>query len=413
MTEHRGFDLEGQASRAWSGFATRLADRVSGMRQGDTLTVRLAGLVEAESPGLTFALNDVGEIRCVVEVPTRARGSDDAERRSEQELEAALSGLGWWVAGRGPGGDWSSHVLRARRDMPVREAGELSRLSVTVLYDVLGALHPVFLRVAGDADLVDYTAGGVDRTSGDDLPVVTQPVGSEHLRELVIEAVAQELGRRPVVESDGDVLVQTEGARVFVRVLDQTPAIRMFARLVHEVPESAATPAVVLKLNAEYSFIKFLHADDAVLACVHLPADPFVPVHLRRMLATFVQIAEHLGADLAEQLGGSREIDPAEPGADVADDTDTVPPELVMLLDLDPDGAGLDPEVTADVCGFDRELARQLLHISGDQEDAWRAAMGETDDPDEEARCADEAAGWKATRRSLTDALELINARSG
>lgn len=412
MTEHRGFDLEGQASRAWKSFAARLADHLAGMRAGDAFTIRLAGLVEAESPLLTFTARPNDEIRCTVEVPARALRSDDIQRRSEQGLEAALSGLGWWVAGKGPAGQWSSDVLHARRDMTVREADALSALTVRVLYDALGALHPVFLRVSGDADLVDYAEAGADRTTHDEPPQITQAAGSAHLRELVLEAVALELGRQPAVDSDGDVMVQTSSARVFVRVLERSPSIQMFARLVHSVDHPGEAPAVVLKLNAEYSFIKFMYADAAVLAIVHLPADPFVPVQLRRMLATFVEIAEELGEDLRERLGGEPEVEPLDPVTAAAEDLDAIPPELVTLLEMDPDGTGLDPELTASVCGFDRALAWQLLHIAGGQEDVWRSALQETDDPDEEAKCAEEAAGWKATRRSLTNALELINARS-
>lgn len=413
MIDHRGFDLEGQASRAWKSFAARLADHIAGMRDGDTFTIRLAGLVESESPRITFTALGANEVRSSVEVPARVLRSDDVQLRSEQGLEAALSGLGWWVAGKGPAGQWSSDVLHARRDMALREADELSALTVTVLYDVLGALHPVFLRVTGDADLVDYSAGGADRTSADEPPVVTEPVGSEHLRELVAEAITEELGRRPAVDADGDLMVETGSARVFVRVLEQTPAVRIFARLLHEVGNCAEAPGVVLRLNAEYSFIKFLFADDAVLACVHLPADPFVAVQLRRMLATFVEIAERLGADLVERLGGEPEVAALESTSEAsAEDIDAIPPELVTLLGLDPDGVGLDPEITAGVCGYDRALAWQLLHIAGGQEDVWRAALQETDDPDVEAKCAEEASGWKATRRSLTNALDLINARS-
>lgn len=415
MTEHRGFDLEGQASRAWKSFAARLADHIAGMREGDVFTIRLAGLVEAESPTITFAARPNAEVRCTVEVPARVLRSEDIQRRSEQGLETALTGLGWWVAGKGPAGQWSSDVLHARRDMALREADALSALTVRVLYDALGALHPVFLRVSGDADLVDYSAAGADRTTDDEPPQVTQAVGSDHLRELVLEAVALELGRQPAVDADGDVMVQTGHARVFVRVLERTPSIQMFARLVHAVAHPAEAPSVVLKLNAEYSFIKFMYADEAVLATVHLPADPFVPVQVRRMLATFVEIAEQLGEDLRERLGGEPEIarpDPSVAAAAAAEDLDAIPPELVTLLGMDPDGVGLDPEVTAGVCGFDRALAWQLLHIAGGQEDVWRTAMQETDDPDQEAKCAEEASGWKATRRSLTDALELINARS-
>ena len=56
---------------------------------------------------------------------------------------------------------------------------------------------------------------------------------------------------------------------------------------------------------------------------------------------------------------------------------DGVPPELMVLVRLDPEGRGLDPEQTAEVCGYDRALTRQLLHIAVGQEEVWNDAIKE------------------------------------
>ena len=85
-------------------------------------------------------------------------------------------------------------------------------------------------------------------------------------------------------------------------------------------------------------------------------------------------------------------------------------PSSLTLLQLDPGGVGLDAELTAEICGYDKALARQLLHIAGGQAAVWQtAADARPADPGEAARCVEEAAGWQATRRSLATALELIN----
>ncbi len=418
MSEHRGFDIDDETGQAWRSFAARLADSIAGMGEGSSFTIRLAGLVESEAPRLTFTVVRQDTVRCTVEAPAPRRHRDDGRRELDPQhdvapdhaVSAALSELGWRLAPTSPEGQWTPDTIRARRDMAFREADELSALVVQLLYDVFGALHPVFLRVVGQADLVDYSATGADTSTDDEAqPPVTEPIDPEHLRELVARTIADELGREPVRDSDGDLMIETTRARVFVRILQDDSVIHLFARLVHAVAHESEAPPVIAKLNAQYSFIKFMFAEGSAFACVHLPATPFVPVQLRRMLATFVEIAENVGADLEERLGGSPDV---EGSTDDGAEPDAIPPELVTLLGLDPEGTGLDPEVTASVCGDDKALARQLLHIASGQEEAWRSAMAETDDPDEETRCAEEAAGWKATRLSLAGALDLINARS-
>jgi hypothetical protein len=88
-----------------------------------------------------------------------------------------------------------------------------------------------------------------------------------------------------------------------------------------------------------------------------------------------------------------------------------VPPELTNLIRLDPEGLGLDPERTAELCSYDPGLTRQLLHIAIGQQEVWQEAARESSaDPAEQARCVEEAAAWETTRRSLSGALELIDA---
>ena len=138
---------------------------------------------------------------------------------------------------------------------------------------------------------------------------------SAHLRELVTQTIALDLGAEPTTDGDDDIVLEVGTARIFVRVLDKTPGhpdLRP-ARTQRSAPFEA--PSVVAGLNADYSFIKFLFADNAVLACVHLPAIPFVPAQLRRMLASFAEIAGHLDNELVRRLGGDREIEPGQPAS--------------------------------------------------------------------------------------------------
>jgi hypothetical protein len=436
MTELRGFDFDGETSRAWRAFAGRLADHLADMEEGDTLEIGLVGL-PAEAPGSrASAVHFVGcEGTLVRAEVTVTRGDtvnrDEATGPSSDEqpaVEDLLAELGWHPLepaprrSAGAGGGWVTEqpTYVADQTVPRREADALSSRTVRLLCEVLGAVHPVFLRVSGDHDLVDRSPEGYPIADVLDLqfPGVTEPTDSAHLRELVTQTMTAHLGAEPIVDDDGDITIDAGTTRVFIRVLETTPAISVFGRLVHAVTHPYEAPAVVAKLNADYSFVKFIFGRDSVVACVHLPANPFVAAQLRRMVATFSELADALDDELVRRLGGRREIEAeAEQESEAAapedpdDEPDAVPPELRTLLQLDPDGVGLDAVVTAEVCGYDRALTRQLLHIADGQEAAWRASVDDESEPAQErARSAEEADGWSAMKLSLAGALELIDA---
>jgi type III secretion system-like peptide-binding chaperone/Chap domain-containing protein len=378
MSEPRGFDLDGETTRAWSAFTRRLADRLADMGDGETLTLGLSGASHACQPGtarLLFSVLPDGRLR-------RTEIAPDDEVAAELDCEQ-------------------------------RDADLFAAESVDLLRESHGIMHPAFLSVAGESYAVASGEDGGSDTGLDDQPTaqLTEPVDASHLLELAFATITHGLGREPTRDIDGDLIVEAGSTRVFVRVLKRTPVIQLFSRLVHEITHPDSAPAVVGALNNDYPFVKFLFADRAVIASVHLPAIPFVPAQLRHMLAIFSELADELDDQLVRRLGGEREIDELA-RADrwvEEEEPDGVPPELMMLLRLDPEGLGLDPERTAEICGYDPGLTRQLLHIAIGQQEVWQDAAREvTDDPAEETRCAEEAAGWEATRRSLSGALELI-----
>jgi hypothetical protein len=425
MTELRGFDLEGETSRAWRGFACRLADHLADMEDGDTLEIGLVGL-PAEAPGesstVVFTGCEDAMLRSLVSVEPVSAGDKATRSISRCDFVDLLATVGWAVrdeAGQGANGEGGGHRrVTADLVLPRREADRFASLTVRLLCEVLGAVHPVFLRISGDRDLVDRSPDGTTIADERDLalPGVTTPVDSAHLRALVSQTIATDLAHEPAVDRDGDIVLPSGSGRVFVRVLESSASVSIFGRLVRDITHPYEAQAVVSRLNAEYSFVKFTYGANAVVAGVHLPASPFVPAQLRRMIATFTELSEHIDDELVTRLGGRYDCEPeaAGSGDDEGDVPDGVPPELLTLLRLDPEGLGLDAEVTAQICGYDVALTRQLLHIACGQEAVWRAAAEEPDeDPQQGARCFDEAAGWKATWNSLARALELISSTTG
>jgi len=191
MSEPRGFDLDGETSRDWTSFARRLADRLADMSDGDTLTLGLGGTDHDAQPGMA--------------VIAFSALHDGLLRRTEHAPDDEITG---------------EQVVR-RRDVD-----QLAAETVRLLRDVHGVMHPAFLRVSGDSELVD----GGDRGSGTGLSAisdgaltaeVTEPVDAAHLLELAFATITHDLGREPGRDVDGDIVLvlEVEDARAVHREL--------------------------------------------------------------------------------------------------------------------------------------------------------------------------------------------------
>jgi len=208
--------------------------------------------------------------------------------------------------------------------------------------------------------------------------------------------------------------------------------VEVLAPLVRDITGRTRAAEVVADLNRGSSLTKFVLMDDTVFAVVALPARPFVPAHLRDMLALMFQTAHDHDDDLAKRLQGRRIVADAEPtietseslDEDVRDDADAddddesneLAPELLTLLQLDPDGEGsVDAATAASVCGHDRDLILRLLRESEEQQIAWRTSADTAAadrDRDEAEACRREASGWGRTIETLRGALRLVVSES-
>jgi hypothetical protein len=93
------------------------------------------------------------------------------------------------------------------------------------------------------------------------------------------------------------------------------------------------------------------------------------------------------------------------------DEDAELPSDLLTLLQLDPDGDGLEPDLVADVCGWDRERTLTYIRIGERQEIAWREAVLQATadgDVEEAEACNHELAGWHRTVVDLRNGLRAI-----
>ena len=111
MSGARGFDLDGETSRAWSAFTRRLADRLADLSDGETLTLGLGATSDDE----------------------RARDGPRALRRSSRTGCSVVPSSPPMT--RSP----ASSVTRQR------DADQLATETVGLLKDSHGVMHPAFL----------------------------------------------------------------------------------------------------------------------------------------------------------------------------------------------------------------------------------------------------------------------------
>ena len=207
------------------------------------------------------------------------------------------------VTGRGAG-QGRLHQLQPR-PAAVR-GGRASRAARSAtLREIYGVLHPAFLSFSGDIhaeyddedEVVELLPRRRHRVVPQNPPgmppsgtlakdwnlieagPIAMPESPEHLRMLIEEALVPMLGRRPLVDEDGDFVVPVAGALVFVRVVESAPVVAVFSQLVRGVDDRTAGRARggrAQRRRSRWSSSSLV--DDRIVAGCTLPANPFVGV---------------------------------------------------------------------------------------------------------------------------------------
>lgn len=428
MSELAGFDLEQSAAGAWSRFQVRLADRLVEMGEDDAVVidVEAADELDGASPYVQFVVFGDGTM-------LRGEVSSDAyldERYALGEAGSArLRSLGWHEPTVGPGEPEGQGSANFFRDVEVGDGDRLAVMAVKALREVFGVLHPAFLH--GEDLGPDETAGWEGSATGMGVAPVAEPEpeervtmaeSSEHLKELVDETLMQMFGEPPSRDDDGDVPVPYGSSVVYVRVNEAAPVVELFSLVVSGVRDRDRAAFEVSVLNRDVRFVKFHLAGDRVVAQLQLPAWPFVPAHLRSLLAGMSSKLDEIGDDLVARVGGRRAIEPEEgpvPGgqpvsepAEAAGATEPVPIELMTLLQLDAEETGeLAPDLVAGVCHGDRGRILELLQQTEREQIAWRRSRDEAavaGDHEESAACEHEWEAWQRITATLRRALRFV-----
>lgn len=426
MSEFKGFDQT--VEHAWTYFAASLATHLREMRDGDRLVLTPAGAIADNPAYLDFLGRGDGFLAC--EVPHNS--GHGALLTMTADGEALLADLGW------------QPPLDAATDphytgLPANELDDWAARSVTVLREVWDVPHPGFLAAqttGRPATLAFISAEETVQQPGYHDPMTAVvPRDDAHLREIV-SAVAEDLtGNPPTLDEDGDYVIRIGSRLVFLIPRAQDRILRIWVPLLSRISGRTRTSELIGDLNACAPYVKVVLREDQVNATIDIVASPFVPEHLRDMLTRLTGFLENFDEQFADRfdgvLFGCNDSDDDSPDASAADDFDhdaylddedadqaeaeapePLPPALLTLMQLDPNGSGtLDAASVAEICGRDRDTILDFMRITSEQQIEWvdsadaARADGEVADV---AACEHEANAWAATLESLRAALRLV-----
>ncbi len=291
------FDLDRSIAEAWAGFTERLAEVVSVMDPGGTLTLGSLGApARGQSPFVIFSC--LPDRRLLVE----ASGNEVLGDGCQLDLAGLqqLDELGWQppsIDGAHPG---PHHWIEV-----VQEDGEQAAArAVTVLRDVFGVRHPAFLAADQLAEvLAPPTPGEPSEFHQEDLRAVL-PASTAELEAMVRAELGQVLGYEPLTDADGDFAIRVGSAMVFVRCTPDAREVLVFSPLVHDLDGRGRAMEVLSDLNTQARYVRFLLIRDRVFASMSVLAHPFVPAHLHQALQTMTVVADELDEELAQRLRG-------------------------------------------------------------------------------------------------------------
>ena len=433
MRDHE-FEVDRATAVAWREFQARLADQLVAMEQDDVAIIDAMVGEEPEegaAPYVQFCAFGEGMLRGEV---AGNHVLDDRWQLDDQAM-AALAELGWAAPTYAPDDEPDHGSLNHYVDVERTEADRLAVMTTRALRDVFGVPHPALL--TGDVpDAEPAPANEAAAHERGDEPVATFPYGGrDELLALVDRALMPYFGHAPRHDTDGDIPVDTGRSVFFVRVPEEVPVVEIFGCIAVDVTDPVAAEREIAILNRDARFAKFRLAGDSVVVELQLPAWPFVPEHLRAMVAMLTEMITTHEGDLVARVGGRHLndlLDPEGPAADEDDPDETGEDEArevargtrrqdvrdrltyaeLVMAQLNAEKRGsVGPELAASICGHDADVILDLLRANEEEEIAWRQARAAAvieDDVEGVAACESELRYAAAQSRLLRRALRLV-----
>lgn len=304
MGDYEEFDLDRSTAQAWVEFTDRLAEVLSVMDDTSDLTIGTLSIDAEPAPFVRFSVPQPHTL--VAEASSNASLGERFQLVTAQLTQ--LDALGW----QAPAADGEHASANFWRRDDQENSAELARQAVSVLRDVFGVQHPVFLAPDQLAEVLQPGSGTLTpaHPAGDEV-VAIMPRNHAHLDALMEAELTDLFGHPPFRDSTGDVAIRVGSTMVFVRATPDASELVVFAPLVHEVSGRSAACEVLNDLNVESRYGRFALHRDRVFVQMSVAAHPFVPAHLHQTLRAMSQIADGIDNELASRLRGRTTFDEA------------------------------------------------------------------------------------------------------
>lgn len=316
MADIDDFDLDRSTAQAWAEFQGRLSEVISLIDDTADLTIRTTSGGNGPSPFITLSSPRIGMIRC--EAASNAVLGADFQLSAEQLT--AMEQLGWQppiVGGEEGSPEEGSKAASTQPtanlwvELPQTESDRMSELAVSVLRDIYGVQHPVFLAPDQLAEALQPAQAPIEPESSimSEPPVrpnleATMPRNQQHLNDLVDAELAEIYGYPPMRDAEGDVAIRVGSTMLFLRTARDGQEVVLFAPVVHDVAGRSRATEVLNDLNVEARWVKFQLIKDRVFVTISVLSQPFVPTHLRQAVRILSDVADGIDNELAAKLNG-------------------------------------------------------------------------------------------------------------
>jgi hypothetical protein len=232
------------------------------------------------------------------------------------ERLATAEALGW----RSPTSEGEAPTGNFWVELPQDESDRLSELAVSVLRDVYGVQHPIFLAPDQLAEVLQphptpieaptsappaAPAAPATRLEVDRRDLAsTLPRSRQHLDDLVNSELSEMYGHPPIRDAEGDVAIRVGSTMLFLRITDDGQEVVIFAPVVHDVAGRSRAAEVLNDLNVAARWVKFQLIRDRVFVTLSVLARPFVPAHLHQAVRILSDVADGIDEELATKLHG-------------------------------------------------------------------------------------------------------------
>jgi hypothetical protein len=302
------FDIDRSIDQAWAEFQSRLSEIISMIDDSADLTIGTQSESDDSAPYLRLSSPRRDVIRC--EAASNAELGEDFQLPPDQL--AAAEALGW----QPPTSDGDAPTSNFWIELSQDESDRISELAVSVLRDVYGVQHPIFLAPDQLAEVLQPHPTPIEAPTPAPPPPAarlevdhsdlasTMPRDREHLDELVNDELTEMYGHPPIRDAEGDVAIRVGSTMLFLRTTDDGQEVVIFAAVVHDVAGRSRAAEVLNDLNVEARWVKFQLIRDRVFVTLSVLARPFVPAHLHQAVRILSDVADGIDDELAAKLHG-------------------------------------------------------------------------------------------------------------